>query len=97
MDVCVRMVEDSLETFYQTSVCPRQADRDTSSLVPSRSAPQKFDYDSSSVRKRFFREALLQIFIPYMLKQLGPSCVGVSPRRPSQLPERKCPTSGRRA
>uniref|UniRef100_H3DPY0 Niban apoptosis regulator 2b n=1 Tax=Tetraodon nigroviridis TaxID=99883 RepID=H3DPY0_TETNG len=36
---------------------------------------KKFDYDSSSVRKRFFREALLQIFIPYMLKLLGPSCV----------------------
>ncbi|KAG7490708.1 hypothetical protein JOB18_040737 [Solea senegalensis] len=35
---------------------------------------KKFDYDSSSVRKRFFREALLQIFIPYMLRQLSPSC-----------------------
>ncbi|XP_063050906.1 protein Niban 2b [Engraulis encrasicolus] len=35
---------------------------------------KKFDYDSSTVRKRFFREALLQIFIPYMLKQLSPSC-----------------------
>uniref|UniRef100_A0A3B4A047 PH domain-containing protein n=1 Tax=Periophthalmus magnuspinnatus TaxID=409849 RepID=A0A3B4A047_9GOBI len=34
---------------------------------------KKFDYDSSTVRKRFFREALLQIFIPYMLKQLTPS------------------------
>ena len=40
---------------------------------------QKFDYDSSTVRKRFFREALLQIFIPYMLKQLSPSCAPVSP------------------
>lgn len=39
---------------------------------------QKFDYDSSTVRKRFFREALLQIFIPYMLKQLSPSCAPVS-------------------
>ncbi|KAJ3604040.1 hypothetical protein NHX12_028781 [Muraenolepis orangiensis] len=35
---------------------------------------KKFDYDSSTVRKRFFREALLQIFIPYMLKQLTPAC-----------------------
>ncbi|RVE68766.1 hypothetical protein OJAV_G00094620 [Oryzias javanicus] len=34
---------------------------------------KKFDYDSSTVRKRFFREALLQIFIPYMLKQLSPT------------------------
>uniref|UniRef100_A0A3Q4H9B2 Niban apoptosis regulator 2b n=1 Tax=Neolamprologus brichardi TaxID=32507 RepID=A0A3Q4H9B2_NEOBR len=34
---------------------------------------KKFDYDSSTVRKCFFREALLQIFIPYMLKQLNPS------------------------
>ncbi|XP_051954781.1 protein Niban 2b [Xyrauchen texanus] len=35
---------------------------------------KKFDYDSSTVRKKFFREALLQIFIPYMLKQLSPTC-----------------------
>ncbi|XP_041854748.1 protein Niban 2-like [Melanotaenia boesemani] len=41
---------------------------------------KKFDYDSSTVRKRFFREALLQIFIPYMLKQLGPSCTSELPR-----------------
>lgn len=41
---------------------------------------KKFDYDSSSVRKRFFREALLQIFIPYMLKQLSPSCASELPR-----------------
>lgn len=40
---------------------------------------KKFDYDSSTVRKRFFREALLQIFIPYMLKQLSPSCVSELP------------------
>lgn len=38
---------------------------------------QKYDYDSSTVRKKFFREALLQIFIPYMLKQLSPSCSAV--------------------
>uniref|UniRef100_A0A673I5V7 Niban-like protein 1 n=1 Tax=Sinocyclocheilus rhinocerous TaxID=307959 RepID=A0A673I5V7_9TELE len=35
---------------------------------------KKYDYDSSTVRKMFFREALLQIIIPYMLKQLSPSC-----------------------
>uniref|UniRef100_A0A672KPU3 Niban-like protein 1 n=1 Tax=Sinocyclocheilus grahami TaxID=75366 RepID=A0A672KPU3_SINGR len=39
---------------------------------------KKFDYDSSTVRKKFFREALLQIFIPYMLKQLSPSCSAVN-------------------
>ncbi|XP_052448889.1 protein Niban 2 [Carassius gibelio] len=41
---------------------------------------KKFDYDSSTVRKKFFREALLQIFIPYMLKQLSPSCSTELPR-----------------
>lgn len=40
---------------------------------------KKYDYDSSTVRKRFFREALLQIFIPYMLKQLTPSCASELP------------------
>uniref|UniRef100_A0A4W3HEJ2 Niban apoptosis regulator 2a n=1 Tax=Callorhinchus milii TaxID=7868 RepID=A0A4W3HEJ2_CALMI len=34
---------------------------------------KKYDYDSSTVRKRFFREALLQITIPYLLKKLSPS------------------------
>ncbi|XP_012719620.2 protein Niban 2a [Fundulus heteroclitus] len=35
---------------------------------------KKYDYDSSTVRKKFFREALLQIIIPYMLRELAPSC-----------------------
>ncbi|XP_062411062.1 protein Niban 2a [Sardina pilchardus] len=41
---------------------------------------KKYDYDSSSVRKKFFREALLQIIIPYMLKQLAPSFANDLPR-----------------
>ncbi|KAL0965384.1 hypothetical protein UPYG_G00280590 [Umbra pygmaea] len=41
---------------------------------------KKYDYDSSTVRKKFFREALLQIIIPYMLKQLAPSCYPELPR-----------------
>ncbi|XP_049908862.1 protein Niban 2a [Epinephelus moara] len=41
---------------------------------------KKYDYDSSTVRKKFFREALLQITIPYMLKQLSPSCSPELPR-----------------
>jgi hypothetical protein len=43
------------------------------------SSLQKYDYDSSSVRKRFFREALLQITIPFLLKKLAPTCKSVSP------------------
>nr|XP_006006203.1 PREDICTED: niban-like protein 1 [Latimeria chalumnae] len=35
---------------------------------------KKFDYDSSTVRKKFFREALLQISIPYLLKKVSPTC-----------------------
>lgn len=48
---------------------------------------QKYDYDSSSVRKRFFREALLQITIPFLLKKLAPTCKSVSmhPLSPPQL------------
>ncbi|KAM6901402.1 protein Niban 2a [Lycodopsis pacificus] len=41
---------------------------------------KKYDHDSSTVRKKFFREALLQIIIPYMLKQLSPSCSPELPR-----------------
>ncbi|XP_055009357.1 LOW QUALITY PROTEIN: protein Niban 2-like [Boleophthalmus pectinirostris] len=41
---------------------------------------KKFDYDSSTVRKKFFREALLQIIVPYMLQQLAPSCAPELPR-----------------
>ncbi|CAL8384817.1 unnamed protein product [Gadus morhua 'NCC'] len=41
---------------------------------------KKYDYDSSTVRKKFFREALLQIIIPYMLKHLSPSCTAELPK-----------------
>ncbi|KAF6715366.1 Niban-like protein 1 [Oryzias melastigma] len=41
---------------------------------------KKYDYDSSTVRKKFFREALLQIIIPYMLQQLAPACTPELPR-----------------
>ncbi|KAJ6654565.1 hypothetical protein lerEdw1_006718, partial [Lerista edwardsae] len=37
---------------------------------------KKYDYDSSTVRKKFFREALLQITIPFLLKKLVPTCKG---------------------
>ncbi|KAM7094178.1 protein Niban 2 [Molossus nigricans] len=41
---------------------------------------KKYNYDSSSVRKRFFREALLQITIPFLLKKLAPTCKSELPR-----------------
>ncbi|XP_035463220.2 protein Niban 2a [Scophthalmus maximus] len=41
---------------------------------------KKYDYDSSTVRKRFFREALLQIIIPYMLQRLSVTCSPELPR-----------------
>ncbi|XP_075435529.1 protein Niban 2-like isoform X3 [Ascaphus truei] len=41
---------------------------------------KKYDYDSSSVRKKFFQEALLQILIPFLLKKLAPTCRGELPR-----------------
>ncbi|XP_058528505.1 protein Niban 2 [Ochotona princeps] len=41
---------------------------------------KKYDYDSSTVRKKFFREALLQIAIPFLLKKLAPTCKSELPR-----------------
>ncbi|KAM4697126.1 protein Niban 2-like [Rhinophrynus dorsalis] len=41
---------------------------------------KKYDYDSSSVRKKFFQEALLQIIIPFLLKKLAPTCKADLPR-----------------
>ncbi|XP_050770382.1 protein Niban 3-like [Gymnogyps californianus] len=35
---------------------------------------KKFDYDSSSVRKRFAQEWLVRIFLPFLLKQLESGC-----------------------
>ncbi|XP_067416780.1 protein Niban 3 [Emydura macquarii macquarii] len=35
---------------------------------------QKFDYDSSSTRKEFAQEWLVQIFFPFLLKNLEPRC-----------------------
>ncbi|XP_039183066.1 protein Niban 2 [Crotalus tigris] len=37
---------------------------------------KKYDYDSSTVRKKFFREALLQVTVPFLLKKLAPTCKG---------------------
>ncbi|XP_075761927.1 protein Niban 2 [Pelodiscus sinensis] len=41
---------------------------------------KKYDYDSSTVRKKFFREALLQITVPFLLKKLAPTCKGELPK-----------------
>uniref|UniRef100_A0ACB8EZV5 Uncharacterized protein n=1 Tax=Sphaerodactylus townsendi TaxID=933632 RepID=A0ACB8EZV5_9SAUR len=41
---------------------------------------KKYDYDSSTVRKKFFREALLQITVPFLLKKLAPTCKGDLPK-----------------
>ncbi|XP_053329818.1 protein Niban 2-like isoform X2 [Spea bombifrons] len=41
---------------------------------------KKYDYDSSSVRKKFFQQALLQIIIPFLLKKLAPTCKSELPR-----------------
>ncbi|XP_043914573.1 protein Niban 2-like [Protopterus annectens] len=41
---------------------------------------KKYDYDSSTVRKKFFREALLQIIIPFLLKKLSPTCKSELPK-----------------
>ncbi|XP_034035245.1 protein Niban 1a isoform X3 [Thalassophryne amazonica] len=35
---------------------------------------KQYDYDSSSVRKRIFHEGLLSITLPYMKKNLDPTC-----------------------
>lgn len=55
---------------------------------------KKYDYDSSTVRKKFFREALLQIIIPYILQQLSPTCSPVSSATTAAtLPHHSCSVS----
>ncbi|XP_029441144.1 niban-like protein 2 isoform X2 [Rhinatrema bivittatum] len=41
---------------------------------------KKFDCDSSAIRKRFTQEALVQIFLPFLLQRLEPSCKLELPR-----------------
>ncbi|XP_068430208.1 protein Niban 2a [Clinocottus analis] len=68
-----QLLNQSLETQGEDDMCKtiqRCQDR----------VLKKYDYDSSTVRKKFFREALLQIIIPYMLQQLSPSCSPELPR-----------------
>ncbi|KAG7240813.1 hypothetical protein INR49_023387 [Caranx melampygus] len=68
-----QLLNQSLETQREDDLCKtiqRCQDR----------VLKKYDYDSSTVRKKFFREALLQIIIPYMLQQLSPSCSPELPR-----------------
>ncbi|XP_076854350.1 protein Niban 2b [Brachyhypopomus gauderio] len=71
-------MDDAVYTFEQLLHQSLEAQEGSDDLCKAIQGCQdrvikKFDYDSSTVRKRFFREALLQIFIPYMLKQLSPS------------------------
>lgn len=35
---------------------------------------QQYDYDSSTVRKRIFQEALVSITLPFIKKNLAPTC-----------------------
>ncbi|XP_034751634.1 protein Niban 2a [Etheostoma cragini] len=68
-----QLLQQSLETQGEDDMCKtmqRCQDR----------VLKKYDYDSSTVRKKFFRESLLQIIIPYMLQQLSPSCSPELPR-----------------
>ncbi|XP_072309745.1 protein Niban 2-like [Eucyclogobius newberryi] len=72
----------TFETLLNQSL---EAQGDESDLCKSVQKSQdrvlkKFDYDSSTVRKKFFRESLLQIIVPYMLQQLAPSCSPELPR-----------------
>lgn len=46
------------------------------------------------MRKRFFREALLQITIPFLLKKLAPTCKSVSAPWPSPPPSPLQPLGG---
>lgn len=39
---------------------------------------QQYDYDSSTVRKRISREALVSITLPFIKKNLNPTCKTVS-------------------
>lgn len=49
------------------------------------SVPQQYDYDSSTVRKRICREALLSITLPFIKQKLDPTCRTVSPNRVPDL------------
>lgn len=52
------------------------------------SVPQQYDYDSSTVRKRISREALLSVTLPFIKKKLDPAYKTVSPKRPPpQVPD----------
>ncbi|KAI1882494.1 hypothetical protein AGOR_G00251340 [Albula goreensis] len=66
-----QLLHQSLEVKGEENVC-KAIQRCQDRVI------KKFDYDSSTVRKKFFREALLQILIPYMLRQLTPACAPVS-------------------
>uniref|UniRef100_A0A3Q3AUG6 Niban apoptosis regulator 2a n=1 Tax=Kryptolebias marmoratus TaxID=37003 RepID=A0A3Q3AUG6_KRYMA len=68
-----QLLQQSLESQGEEDVC-KSIQRCQDRVL------KKYDYDSSTVRKKFFREALLQIIIPYMLQQLAPVCTPELPR-----------------
>ncbi|CAL1569634.1 unnamed protein product [Knipowitschia caucasica] len=71
-------MDNAVFTFEQllTQSLEAQGERDLCKSIQrsQERVLKKFDYDSSTVRKKFFKEALLQIIVPYMLQELAPSC-----------------------
>ncbi|XP_069653624.1 protein Niban 3 isoform X3 [Haliaeetus albicilla] len=74
-----QLMENATHTFLQLSqqhlgqVAGRRRLTQTLGKVKER-VLKKFDYDSSSVRKRFAQEWLVRIFLPFLLKHLESGC-----------------------
>lgn len=59
-----------------------RSDEQLEDRLTSSSAPQQYDYDSSTVRKRISSEALVSITLPFIKKNLAPTYQTVSPKPP---------------
>ena len=77
-----RLMENAAYTFEQLlhKAVQDNPDNAGSALEKAKHRVLKqYDYDSSSVRKRIFQEALVSITLPFIKKNLAPTCKTVSP------------------
>ncbi|TFJ96814.1 xaa-Pro aminopeptidase 2 [Platysternon megacephalum] len=74
-----QLMQNSVHTFHQLSEQHLSLATNHSQITQTLEkiktrVLKKFDYDSSSTRKQFAQEWLVQIFLPFLLKNLEPRC-----------------------
>uniref|UniRef100_UPI00398E9151 protein Niban 1-like n=1 Tax=Pristiophorus japonicus TaxID=55135 RepID=UPI00398E9151 len=78
-NIIQQLLEDAAYTFQHLLVCTKPAtglSTETCQILDNTRVRvlKKFDSDSSAAGRQFVRDTLLELFLPYVLKSLDPTC-----------------------